>query len=142
MAGLRDTVYMDPDLRHKLLARLATARSTNPPRTPASGGLKNCTSPVPKAVLRVIAGRTDRRQYELGENASLIGRAETALVRLHGWLKPSVAAAITRNDGSYLATAIRGKTLVNGRRLPGRCALKHGDVLEVGGVTLEFRVEP
>jgi pSer/pThr/pTyr-binding forkhead associated (FHA) protein len=34
-----------------------------------------------------------------------------------------------------------GKTLVNGERLRERRPLKHGDVLQVSGLTLEFRLE-
>ena len=142
LAGLRDTVFMDRDQRHKLLARLATARCT--PVADATSGARagTTTTRTQRAVLRVIAGRTDQSEYTLDESTSLIGRTDTALVRLHGWLKPAVAAAITRSNGGYLATAIRGKTVVNGLRLAGRCALKHGDVLEISGVTLEFCVEP
>jgi pSer/pThr/pTyr-binding forkhead associated (FHA) protein len=142
LAGLRDAVFIDRDQRQKLLARLAAARSTAP-RQAASGDRPGTTAaPTPGAVLRVIAGRTDRPAYNLADRTSLIGRNATALVRLRGWLKPPVAAAITRNDEGYVATPIRGKTVVNGLRLAGRSALKHGDVLEISGVTLEFRFEP
>ena len=141
LAGLRDTVFIDRDQRQKLLARLATARSAAVQDAASADRAGTTVAPARTAVLRVVAGRTDRTVYTLAESTALIGRTDTALIRLHGWWKPSVAAAITRSNGGYLATPIRGKTAINGRRVAGRCALKHGDVLETSGVTLEFCLE-
>jgi hypothetical protein len=48
--------------------------------------------------------------------------------------------AIARMGESYVATPVAGKTLVNGQRLQSRRGLVHGDVLEVSGLELEFRL--
>jgi hypothetical protein len=45
---------------------------------------------------------------------------------------------ITRSDRGYAATHMRSSALINGEPLTGRCDLKEGDVLRVGGLTLEF----
>jgi len=68
----------------------------------------------------------------------LIGRSDTALVRLRGWFKPSVAVAIARSGNGYVATPLGGKTLVNDERLEGRRILQDGDMLNVSGLILQF----
>jgi hypothetical protein len=40
----------------------------------------------------------------------------------------------------YVATPVAGRTLVNGQPLQSRRGLEHGDVLEVSGLELEFRL--
>jgi predicted component of type VI protein secretion system len=113
----------------------ATAASVSPvPKT------ERPTAPARIGVLRVLAGRTDGSEYKLSGHTSLIGKADTSLVRLKGWFKPNVAVAIARKGDDYAATALGGKTLINGQRLSGRQDLKDGDVLEVSGITLEFRL--
>jgi len=92
------------------------------------------------AVLRVLAGDADQSEYHLEAHTSLIGKADSSLVRLTGWFKPDVAVAITRNGQGYVATLLGGKTLINGQPLRGRQGLKDGDVLRVSGLALEFRV--
>lgn len=89
--------------------------------------------------LHVLSGRADQQEYPLTSHTSLIGKSETALVRLKGWFKPKVAVAIARRGETYSVTALRGRTAINGQPLKGRQDLKEGDVLEVSGLTLEFR---
>jgi pSer/pThr/pTyr-binding forkhead associated (FHA) protein len=91
-------------------------------------------------VLRVVAGPLDQSVYRLDKQTSLIGKARSSLVRLHGWFKPSVAVAITRNRQGYVATLLGGRTSINSQPLNGRRhELKDGDILEVSGLILEFR---
>jgi pSer/pThr/pTyr-binding forkhead associated (FHA) protein len=138
LEGLGDTVYLDTKQHRALRATLETARveaaksiNARPVSSPASG---------PRlAVLRVISGRAEQDAYELGSHTSLIGRSDTALVRLQGWFKPSVAVAIARNGNTYMATPLGGKPLINDVRLEGRHDLQDGDVLSVSGLVLEFR---
>jgi pSer/pThr/pTyr-binding forkhead associated (FHA) protein len=138
MEGLGDTVYLDTKQHRALRATLETARvdvarAINP--RPASS-----PAPAPRmGVLRVVSGRSEQDEYELGAHTSLIGRSDTALVRLQGWFKPSVAIAIARSGSTYIATALGGKPLVNDVRLEGRHNLEDGDVLSVSGLVLEFR---
>jgi hypothetical protein len=58
---------------------------------------------------------------------------------LHGWFKPYVAVAITRNRLGYVPTVLGGRVLINNKPVGGRYELKDGDVLWVSGLVLEFR---
>jgi pSer/pThr/pTyr-binding forkhead associated (FHA) protein len=138
MEGLGDTVYLDTKQHRALRATLESARveaaKSITPRPVASA------APAPRyGVLRVVAGRAEQEEYDLGAHTSLIGRSDTALVRLRGWFKPSVAVAIARSGNTYIATALGGKPLVNDERLAGRHDLQDGDRLSVSGLVLEFR---
>jgi hypothetical protein len=138
LEGLGDTVYLDTKQHRALRATLESARadaakSVNPRPVSAASA-----TPRRVGVLRVVAGRSERDQYDLGAHTSLIGRSDTALVRLRGWFKPSVAVAIARSGSSYVATPLGGKTLINEERLEGRRILQEGDMLNVSGLVLEF----
>lgn len=106
---------------------------------PAKGAAPaKVAAPQKVAVLRVVSGRADQSEYRLRSNTTLIGKSDTAVVRLKGWFKPKVALAIARTGDRYVATALGGKTLVNGEPLQGRRDLQDGDVLQVSGLVLEF----
>ncbi|HEX7137957.1 MAG TPA: FHA domain-containing protein [Vicinamibacterales bacterium] len=124
-----DTVFLDADKHQALLAMLQEA-----------GADWQGTSAAPDkvGVLRVLNGRADRPEYHLQAHTSFIGKADTSLVRLKGWFTPNVAVVITRSDQGYTATRMRSSARINGERLTGHCDLKEGDVLRVGGLTLEF----
>jgi len=136
MQGLGDTVYLDTKQHRALRATLETARAdaAKPVTTRAA------VSSVPRrvGVLRVIAGSAEQDEYSLDGNTSIIGRSNTALVRLRGWFKPAVAVAIAKHGSGYVATAMGGKPLVNQSPLEGRHALQEGDMLTVSGLVLEF----
>jgi pSer/pThr/pTyr-binding forkhead associated (FHA) protein len=125
VANADGTVALDDERRRELLAEVE-ARSKPKPKT---------------GTLRVLAGKSDRPEYILQEETSLIGRSEAALVRLKGWFEPKTALAIARAGERYTATSLGGKNLVNGQPLSGRHALNEGDVLQVGGLTLEFQLK-
>jgi pSer/pThr/pTyr-binding forkhead associated (FHA) protein len=125
-----DTVFLDADKHQALLAMLQeTSATESTAAAPESGKV---------GVLRVLAGRADQPEYRLQAHTCFIGKADTSLVRLKGWFMPNVAVVITRSDQGYTATHMRSSMLVNGEPLTGRCDLKEGDVLRVGGLTLEF----
>ena len=90
------------------------------------------------AILRVLAGRSDRSEYKLEGHTSVIGKSKSSAVRLRGWFKPRMAVAITRNRQGYVATRLGGYMLIKGQSVSGRHELKDGDVLEVCGLVLEF----
>ena len=90
--------------------------------------------------LHVISGRSDLSEYRLDGSTAAIGADRDALVRLHGWFKPKLAVEIARMGEGYVATPVAGKAMVNGQRLQSRRGLVHGDVLEVAGLELEFRL--
>ena len=89
-------------------------------------------------VLRVLEGDADQSEYHLQAHTSVIGKADSSLVRLRGWFLPNVAVVITRNGLGYTATHMKSSALLNGEPLTGRCDLKEGDVLRVGGLSLQF----
>jgi pSer/pThr/pTyr-binding forkhead associated (FHA) protein len=139
MSGLGDTVYLDTKRHRAMLMSLRQARNDAaraagerpmvamvPPERPAMG------------VLRVVDGPVAPAEYSLEAHTSLIGRSKTSLVRLRGWFKPDVAVAIARSGDDYVATQLRGKTLINSKPLTGRQHLKDGDVLYVSGAILQF----
>jgi FHA domain len=99
------------------------------------------SEPAKPGVLRVLAGRADREEYTLAAQTSLIGKGTSSLVRLRGWFKPQMAVAITRNRQGYVATWLGGNVLINSRPVSGRCELKDGDLLDVCGLLMKFRVD-
>ena len=138
MEGLGDTVYLDTKQHRALRATLETAR-VEAAKSVTARHVSSVTSGPRVGVLRVVSGRAEQDEYDLGAHTSLIGRSDTALVRLRGWFKPSVAVAIARSGNTYIATALGGKPLVNDQRLDGRHDLQDGDVISVSGLVLEFR---
>jgi FHA domain-containing protein len=133
MSKMDNTVFLDTEQHKAMLAKL------NGGQQPSDNGIA-VPAAAQAAVLRVLAGGSDQSEYDLAGHTSLIGKADTSLVRLNGWFKPDTAVAITRNTQGYVATLLGGKTLINGQPLRGRQGLKDGDVLHVSGLTLEFRV--
>jgi hypothetical protein len=132
MPDFGGTVLLDADHQRKLIAAVEARMRAQ------------AAAAAPVGSLRVIGGRADRDEYTLDAQTSIIGKSDTALVRLRGWFKPKAALAIARMGEGYVATLLEvtllgGATLVNGQRLQGRRGLEHGDLLQVGGLTLEFR---
>ena len=158
MANMGGTVFLDTRKQKELLAHahaLATseAKAEPAPAAPAESPLPTPkVSPAkaaPKApaahakvgVLQVLAGKTDQSEYMLKGQTSLIGKSDTALVRLKGWFKPKVAVAIARKGEGYVATLLGGRATINNQPLSGRQDLNDGDVIQVSGLTLEFRMK-
>ena len=112
---------------------------------PAGGGGSGKLSPASasrerlrSATLRVLRGRTDKREYTLAGKLTVIGCSEMASVRLLGWFAPQVAAQINRrDDGYYLGLGDRIPK-VNGQPIQGPTRLHDGDIIELGRVRLHF----
>ena len=133
--ALGDTVYLDTKQHRELRATIEDARAH------ATARQTQKTPPAPRRVgmLQVIAGRAAQVEYDLDAHTSLIGKSDSALVRLQGWFKPAVAVAIARSSDGYVATPMGGRTTINNEPLEQRRALQDGDVLNVNGLVLEFR---
>jgi len=71
---------------------------------------------------------------------TVIGKTDTAQIRLRGWFKPQMAATIVRNGDSFTVSPIDGTVDVNGERVSNRRELSSGDLITVSGLTLEFRL--
>jgi predicted component of type VI protein secretion system len=163
LADFGGTVMLDPEQQQRLLAaaQARIAARNNAAAAQAAQGAQAApaapvaappaaeapapapSAPKPRQVvgrLYVVHGQADLSEYRLDGSTSFIGTAESSLIRLHGWFKPKLAVAIARMGESYVATPVAGKTLINGQRLQNRRGLVHGDVLEVSGLELEFRL--
>ncbi len=134
MSNPGETVFLDASKHQALLAMLREAQGDSPV---AVGGP---TLVAPAAVLRVLQGDPRDAEFSLDAETSIIGRSDGALLRLSGWFTPKVAVAIARSTDGYVATAMGGRTLINHQPLKGRWKLQHGDVLELKGLTVEFRL--
>lgn len=130
------TAFLDTAQHRALLAKLGIPAESGAGRTEPVG---DSTRPG-LGVLRVLRGKADRPEYQLDAQTSIIGASPSALVRLHGWFKPTIAVSIARKNGHYLVTPLDGRALVNTKPLTADYQLNEGDVLDVGGLTLEFRV--
>ncbi len=144
LKNLGDTVYLDTKKHRALLATLRDARvaAEQTARTRPASRMNNAV-PASTAVgiVRVLAGRADQSEYRLEAQTSLIGSSHGTTIRLLGWFKPGVAVAIARSSSGYVLTPMGGTTIVNNQRLRERHHLKSGDILQVSGLTLEFRLE-
>jgi len=90
--------------------------------------------------LKVVAGNTGQNEYTLVAMTTLIGKGAASQIRLRGWFKPEVAAAIVRTGDGFAISPMDGKVSVNGERISARRDLSSGDLIEVSGLTLEFLI--
>jgi hypothetical protein len=138
---LLDKLFVDSDTyrtSEALSARLTDLEQV----VGAKAGNGSASRPADIGILRVVDGAAVDTVYRLDKQTSLIGKAQSSLVRLQGWFKPRVAVAITRNRQGYVATLLGGRTFINAQPLNGRRhELKDGDMLEVSGLILEFRAK-
>jgi len=99
-------------------------------------------APSLTGMVRVVAGRSAQDEYTLAGVTSLIGKTESAQIKLKGWFKPKIAAALALKGDGYTVTSMGAKTMVNGQQISGRRDLRDGDLIEVSGLTLEFHLKP
>ena len=96
--------------------------------------------PVRNGSVRVVSGNADQSEYTLTAVTTIIGKADTAQIRTKGWFKPKVAAAIARKGEGFTVTPMGARLTVNGQQVSSRHDLSNGDMIEVSGLTLEFRL--
>jgi len=90
----------------------------------------------------VIEGSTEKRDYLLKERVTTIGKEDGAGIHLKGFFAPKVAALVNRRKGGYFITPAGGKTLkVNGQKVDHKYDLKDGDIVEAGGLKLQYYVK-
>ena len=136
------TAYLDTRQHRAMLAKLREARAARDRAAASKTGKTPTASGAPDGagVLRTLAGGVDATEYTLEAQSSIIGKSDSALVRLRGWFKPHVAATIVKDGAAYFVSPATGRTAVNGEHLHSRRELRDGDVLDIAGVVLEFRV--
>ena len=88
--------------------------------------------------VKVIAGKSSQSEFVLAAVTTIIGKADNAQIKLTGWFKPQVAAAIARKGEGFSITPMGGTLTINGQKVTGRRELANRDVIEVHGLTLEF----
>ena len=88
--------------------------------------------------MKVIAGNTNQSEFVLTSVTTMIGKADNAQIKLQGWFKPKVAAVISRKGEGFTITPIGGTLVVNGEKISGGRDLVSGDLIAVGGLSLEF----
>jgi FHA domain len=131
------TRVLDTLKQKSLLAGLDPGR----PSHPYDSVIPKTAIPTAKGrigTVKVVSGHTGQSEYVLAAVTTVIGKADTAQIRLKGWFKPKVEAAIARKGEGFTVTPMGAKLSVNGQRLQGRRDLASGDLIEVSGVTLEF----
>jgi pSer/pThr/pTyr-binding forkhead associated (FHA) protein len=130
-----ETSVLDTRQHRELLRQMAAAGAGKPtPGSPESAKSKGGRPPT----LRVLRGRTERREYVLAGKLTVIGRSKLASVRMLGWFAPQVAAQINRrDDGYYLGLGDRNPK-VNGQPIQGATRLRDGDIIQLGRVRLLF----
>lgn len=125
---IAETVVLDTAERREFLRRVAAdgeASQVAPAR-------------VKVATLVVHRGRTNRKEYALTDKLNVVGKSEMATVKLTGWFAPRAAAQINRReDGYYIGPADRVPQ-VNGHEVTHPAKLSSGDIIEIGGLRLEF----
>jgi len=95
------------------------------------------------ATLKIVAGRTDRHEYQLNHQLTVVGSEAGAAVKLHGWFAPKVAAMIGRRGDGYYISPLKGgkKVLVNDSVIKNQSDLKDGDRVEVAGIKMYFSLK-
>ena len=93
--------------------------------------------------LTVATGDTDKQEYELTGRLTVIGKEDTATIKLTGWLAPKNAALISRRGPAYFISMPEGgkKITVNGEAIQGQRELQDGDIIVVAGVHFHFSLK-
>jgi hypothetical protein len=106
----------------------------------ASGTVKTTSVAEKFGWLTVATGDTDRPEYKLTGRLTVIGKEDTATIKLTGWLAPQKAALISRRGLAYIIIPEEGakKITVNGEDVQGQRELQGGDVIIVAGVHFHF----
>ena len=90
----------------------------------------------------VIEGSSDKKDYLLTERITSVGKEDSAGIHLKGFFAPKVTALINRRKEGYFITPAGGKLLkVNGQEVDHRYDLKDGDIVETGGLKLQFYIK-
>ena len=90
----------------------------------------------------VIEGSTEKKDYLLTERVTTIGKEDGAGIHLKGFFAPQVAALVDRKKEGYSITPAVGKTLkVNSQKVDYKYDLKDGDIVEAGGLRLQYYVK-
>ncbi len=126
---INETVMLDTRERRKFLQMVAAVGES----------AQVAPQRLKVATLIVLKGKTDQREYTLSNKLTVIGKSSMATVKMKGWFVPKAAAQINRReDQSYFIGGADKTPNVNGKPIAQPTKLTSGDIIEVGGITLEF----
>jgi len=130
MPKMEETVVLDTKKRREFLAK-STAVASEGASTTAEEKI---------GCLTVLAGKTDQKEYILTSKLCTIGKSDMASVKLRGWFAPAVAAVINRREGVYsiAPSEKHGVAKVNSEALLSSRQLQEGDLIQIGGVKMQF----
>jgi pSer/pThr/pTyr-binding forkhead associated (FHA) protein len=90
----------------------------------------------------VVEGSADKKEYELRERVTAIGKEDGSTIKLKGFFAPKIAALVNRRKEGYFITPAGGKEIkVNGEVIDQRHDLQDGDIVEAGGLKLQFYIK-
>ncbi|MDH3975483.1 MAG: FHA domain-containing protein [Deltaproteobacteria bacterium] len=97
----------------------------------------------PKGIFTLLDGPGNQKSYNLTDRVTTIGKSSDAQIRIKGFFAPKVAALINKTDKGYTLTPADKKNLpkINGSVSNEPHMLKDKDILEIGGLTLQFIVK-
>jgi pSer/pThr/pTyr-binding forkhead associated (FHA) protein len=98
------------------------------------------TPPARSGSVRVVSGKSDQSEYSLTAVTTIIGKADNAQIKTSGWFKPKVSAAIARKGDGFTVSPMGAGVTVNNQKITSRQDLRDGDMIEVSGLTLEFKL--
>lgn len=127
--AMDETVILDPRVQQQLLSRPSEpARMPSPEKADVLGGFI------------VVEGSSDKREYELRDRVTSIGKDSSAGIRLSGFFTPKVVALVNRRkEGYFISPAAKNKLpKVNGREISERQDLQDGDIVEVPNLKMQF----
>lgn len=127
--AMDETVVLDPHVQQQLLNRpQETYRPHVAERSDTLGGFV------------VIEGSSEKREYELRDRVTTIGKDSSAGIRLSGFFTPKVVALVNRRkEGYFISPAAKNKLpKVNGAEISERHDLQDGDIVEVPGLKMQF----
>jgi predicted component of type VI protein secretion system len=99
------------------------------------------------AVVRVLKGIVGQAEYELKLSSTYIGKSDHVQIKIKGTgifgSAPESAAMIAnRPEGYFIVPVKEGYPKLNGKALSQKALLQDGDIIEVGGTTLQFENTP
>jgi predicted component of type VI protein secretion system len=95
-----------------------------------------------QAHLTVVSGASDKNEYILKDELTVIGKKSDAQIKLKNLLAPKIAAEILKKSNGYYITVPKKKLVkINNIPLEEEHKLKDGDVIDTGSLTLKFKLK-
>jgi len=141
---IEETVMMDAKRRKELLEQALAAQATAKGGAPGVPAAAAPAAPARARIpsLKVVAGSTDRPEYQLTSKLTVIGKSNMATIKIRGFFArlfaPDVAAQINKKDDGYYIASAGQVPRVNGQAISSPTKLNDGDMIEVGKLKFTF----